>query len=113
NAALFAGTIFFLDHGTAVHHYVFVGDIHLDDAAANLFADKLLHLRRGTRAATRCGHEGADAHIHTEAALHHSGHGAQDSGLFSKGLFERRPIGGALDLAAREFVVALRVAAFD
>ena len=43
-AAFLGGALFFFEHGAAVHHHVFIGHVELDDAAADLLADQLLHL---------------------------------------------------------------------
>ena len=112
--ALFLGlALLVLEHGAAVHHHVFVGDIQLDDAAADLLANQLLQIGGSARTGARGGHEGAHAHVHADAALDHGGDHAGDGRLIGEGLFERRPIARPLDLHARQFVVALGIATLD
>src|SRR5690349_9603712 len=71
--ARFDGLLFFRSDGPVVDDDIFVGDVELDDANADLLPDQLLELRRIGYAAARCGHESAHAHVHTESAFHHAG----------------------------------------
>ncbi len=112
-ALLLRRALFFFQHRAAVHHHVFIGHIELDDAAADLLADQLLHLGRVFGAAARGRHEGAHAHIHAQPALDHRRHRARDGGLIRERLFQRGPILRPLHLDARQLVVALRPAALD
>ena len=98
-AALFAGALFFFGNGAAVDHDVFVGDVELDDAAADFLPDQLLHLGGIAGAAARGGHEGAHADIDAEAALDHAGDRADDGGFIGEGFFQRGPVGGLRDFA--------------
>ena len=68
-AAFFGFALFIFQNGAAIHHHVFIRHVQFDDAAADLLADQLLHLRRIARAAARCRHEGAHAQIHAQAAF--------------------------------------------
>ena len=65
------------------------------------------------RSAARSGHEGAHSDVDAQAALDHARHGADDRRLLGKSFLQRRPVGGTLDFAARQFVVAFRIAALD
>ena len=111
--ALLAGPFFVFGNGAAIDHHVFVIHIDLGDAAADLLLDQLLHFGGVFCSGAGGGHEGAHTDIHAQSPLDYAGHGADDDRLLGKSLFERRPIGGALDLAAGQFVVAFGVAPLD
>src|SRR4029077_3630731 len=64
-AALFVGALFFFGNHAAVHHYVFICNVQLGDAAAHFLPDELFHLSRIAHSATRSRHERADSNIHT------------------------------------------------
>ncbi len=110
---LLDGTLFFLEHGAAIDDEIFVGDVELGDAAANLLADELLHFGGIANPAAGRGHEGAHADIDAEAALHLRGDGSDDAGLLGEGTLQCRPVLRTSDLEARELVVAFGIAAFD
>ena len=112
-AAFFHAALFFFGEGAAVDHYIFVGHIELDDAAADFLSDQLFHFGRVAYAAARGRHEGAHPNIHAEAALDDAGDRAHDGRFVGEGLLQRRPVLGLRDLLAGEFVVAFRIAALD
>ena len=60
--------LFFGDHA-AIHHYVFIGHVQLDNAAADVLPYQLLHLSRLTNAAARGRHERTNAYIDAQAAF--------------------------------------------
>jgi len=109
---VFGRTFFFFGDGSAIDYDVFIGDVELDDAAANLLTDEFLHVGGIADSAARSGHEGAYTHVDAEAAFDHAGHRTQHSRLIGESFFESRPIHGALDFEARELVVAVEIAAF-
>jgi hypothetical protein len=92
-AALPGRTFLFFCYGAAVHDDVFVGHVKLDDAAANLLPHELFQFGGVSRSAARGGHEGADANIDAQAALHYRSHSPGNRLLLCKGLFQRRPVG--------------------
>ncbi len=112
-AALFAGAFFVFGNGAAIDHHIFIVHVELDDAAADFLLDQLLQFGGVVGAAARSGHEGSHADIHAQSALDHAGHGADDGRLLGKCFLQRLPVGGALDLAAGQFVVAFGIAALD
>src|SRR5580704_4639634 len=76
----------------AVDHYILVGHIELDDAAGDFLLDQVRHLAGFADPAARGGHKSAHPDIDAEPALDQRGDGANDSGLFREGLFQRRPV---------------------
>ena len=112
-AALLAGAFLVFCNGPAIDHHVFVGHVELDDAAANFLLDQLLQFRRVVRSAARCWHEGSHADIHAQSALDHARNCADDRRLLRESFLQRRPVGGTLDFAASQFVVAFRIAPLD
>ena len=112
-ALILIGALVFFEDGAAVHHHVFIGDVELDDAAANFLADQLFHFGGIAGAAARGRHEGAHAHIHAHAAFDHGGDHAGDGGFIREHFLQRGPILGPFHFDARKLVVALRVAALD
>ena len=87
--------------------------IELDDAAANFLFDQIFQFGGIVRSAARSGHEGAHADVDAQSAFDHAGHRADDRRLLREGFLKRCPVGGALDLAASQLVVAFGIAAFD
>ena len=71
-ALFLGGALFLFQHRAAVHHHVFIGHVELDDPAADLLADQLLHLGGVFGAAARGRHERAHAHVHAQPALDHA-----------------------------------------
>src|SRR5262245_52748195 len=63
---------FLFDHCATIHDDIFVIDVDLDDATANLLSDELFHLRSITDAAPRRGQERAHADVNGEATFHGS-----------------------------------------
>ena len=102
-----------LKNDAAIDDDIFICDVELGDAAGDLSADEGFELGCVARAAAACGHEGADADIHAEAALDDGGNSAGDGDFFGEGALESRPVAGLRDTMARELVVALFVAAGD
>ena len=105
------GALFFLGNRAAIDHDIFIGDVELDDAAANLLPDQLLHVGRVANSAARGGHERAHSHVDAESAFDHARHRAEDGRLVGESFFQSRPIHGPLDFEARKFVIAVEIAA--
>ena len=112
-AAFFDAALFLFGEGAAVNHYIFLGRIELDDAAADFLPDQFLHLGGVAYAAARGRHERSHSNIHAEAALDYAVTVPDDRRLVGEGLLQRRPVRGLRNLLAGEFVVALRIAALD
>ena len=102
-----------LENDTAINDDVFIGHVKLGDAAGDLLADEGLELSCVARAAAACGHEGANADVDAEAAFDNRGDGTGNGDLFGEGALEGRPVSGLRDAVAREFVIALFIAAGD
>src|SRR4051812_45898705 len=66
--AIFGAALFFFGEGAPVDNDIFVGDVELDDAAANFLANEFFHVGGVADTAARGGHEGAHAYIHAESA---------------------------------------------
>ena len=67
---------FLFQYRATIDDDIFVIDVELDDAAANLLPDQLLHLRSVAQTAARRRHERARSHVHAEAALDCAGDAA-------------------------------------
>ena len=90
----FCGFLFLFKNAAAVDDNVFLGGIELDDLALDLLADQLFHLGLVARAAARSRHEGGNADIDAETALHQFVDRALDRQLSGEGGLERRPVLG-------------------
>ena len=112
-AALLHAALFFFGEGAPVNHYIFLGGIELDDAAANFLPNQLLHFSGVAYSAARGRHESAHAYIHAEAALDDAGDCAHDRRFLGEGLLQRRPVRGLRNFLAGKLVVALRIATLD
>lgn len=112
-AALPGGAVFRFGNDASIDDDVFVRDVEFGDAAADLLADEVLHLRSVSCSAARGGHEGAEADVDGEAAFDDGGDGADDNGFMGEGSLHRLPILGLLHPDAGELVVAFRVSTFD
>src|SRR2546423_1297568 len=81
---------------------IFIIDVELDDAAANLLPDQLFHLRGVPNAAARGRQESSRSHVHGEAALHGSGDAAGNDFLVFEGARESFPIARTRTRGARK-----------
>jgi hypothetical protein len=72
----------------AVDDQIFLGDIQLGNAAADLLPDQLRHLGGIAHSAARGRHEGADPDIDAETAFYHVGDRSDDGRLLGKGAFQ-------------------------
>src|SRR5215475_4876279 len=93
---------FFFHHAAAIDNDIFVIDIELDDAAPDLLADQLFHIRGVTHAAARRRHEGAGSEIDGETAFHLTGDAAGNDFLVFEGAFQTVPVFGPRPGDARE-----------
>src|SRR5271157_2294369 len=112
-AALLHRALLLFGDGAAVHHYIFLRDVELGNAAANLLPHQLLHLGSVACSAARGRHERSHSHIHAEPAFDHGRHRAHNRRLLGKRLLQCRPVRGPGDSGTRELVVAFRISPFD
>src|SRR5215472_9050417 len=112
-AAVFDESFFVFGHNFAIDDNVFVSDIKLDDAAADLLLDQFFHLGGVASPGSGSRHESADADVDAESAFDDAGHRADDCCLLGECLLERRPIGWTRDLEARKLIIAFGIASFD
>src|SRR3984957_16137922 len=111
--AVFCRALVLFNHGAAIHNYVFLSHVELDNAAKNLLLHQLLHFSSVACPATRARHERPYSDIHAKTALDHTGHGAYNRCLLSKGLFQHRPVFRPLNFGPGELIVALRISTLN
>src|SRR4051812_9641834 len=109
-ATVFGCLLFFFSNHSPIHHDVFIGFIELDDSAADLLFNQLLHLGCVPGAAAGSRHERTDTHVHAQPALYDSGHRPHDCGLTLVGPLQSRPIRWPRSFAQSQFVIAFRIA---
>ena len=109
--ALFLGrALLVFGDDAPVDDQVFLGDIQLGDAAADLLPNQLRHLGGIAHSTARRRHEGTHPDIDAEAAFYHVGHGANDGRLLGKRPFQPAPVLRQRHAGARELVIPLGIA---
>src|SRR4051812_36459118 len=86
---------FVFHNGSAVDDDVFIVNIELDHAAADLLTDQLLHLSGVTHAATRGGQERAHSNVDGKAAFHLGRDSTGNDALVVESCREVFPIAGS------------------
>ena len=91
----------------AGNDYIAAFAVQFDQLHRNILSDELFHIPNRPHIHLGARHEGADPHVHGEAAFHPSQHSSGDDELFFEGFFEVVP-----DFEARGFFVGQQNVAF-
>src|ERR1700676_4130251 len=111
--AIFRQALVLLNHDAAIHNYIFLSHVELDNAAKNLLLHQLLHLGCIALSATRARHERTHSDIYTKTAFDHASHRTHDRCFVSKGFFQSSPVFRTLNFSPSELVVALRISTLN